>query len=324
MAISILRTPEHLRQETYLHELAPQANGTVWTKDGFLYPIPIFTAVIDKTQENEQIKPQDRYEWFELTPWKSGSTYLKAWIDTSAFGKKFERGESHDLYNPERLGFVLGMCGSAYAASFAEMLSKVCQYAETQQKIKILADIVSQLSTIGKTRISPPKVLNYAYKMSGIPMQDKQTLTIMDAALDFNLPMPPLFRRNVSIYIICDASVVSLVEQKDALNKVEAWAQKNGLKFPKIDYMQASSQKVSIFSSTGPSVPLVIYVSSFVEEFSTFKFEYKPEESEKVIKGMEDAVIVNKDVIKNAIKQWIKNQKGKTVALKNKMKYQTV
>ena len=77
-----------------------------------------------------------------------------------------------------------------------------------------------------------------------------------DAGFAFNLPFPPLVRRNVSIILVCDASGNSRSLESNPMRRVEAWAARNNIKLPKIDYNVLINKPLSVWGENEPDVPL--------------------------------------------------------------------
>ncbi|MCB9492896.1 MAG: hypothetical protein H6679_01325 [Epsilonproteobacteria bacterium] len=267
------------------------------------YPIPIFTAVMAQTSP---------YEWCEFTPFEVGSEMLGkkgAWIPTWAFGKKFKYGISTDLAPEQTLGFFMGMFGSAYAASFTEVMRElwnaIQNFLHKHVWTKLFGNEERSLTEVfDKIRLSTPKVFNFTRGMDGI-LSDKRYLKLVDAGLGFNLPFPPLFRRNINLYLVCDASEETSVYEYHALRGVEDYARRKGYKFPRIDYENINERVVSVFyDRQDPEVPVVVYFPNQVP-FSTFKFTYSVEEFNSLYKGMEQAVIDARYVIRDALERSI-------------------
>lgn len=91
-------------------------------KDG-AYPLPISTAI--------EVSESPLTKWVELSPFEIGSYQrgMQAYVPTWAFGRKFSNGVS-TIAPPElTLGYLLGICGSAFAIDFWGIIH------ETQEKL---------------------------------------------------------------------------------------------------------------------------------------------------------------------------------------------
>jgi len=282
-------------QEVLFSSLAPRVvNGA--------YPIPLFTSIIGETSSN--------YQWFEISPFLAGSTYLNTWIPTTAFGKKFDAGKSTDPLPEENLGFVMGMCGSAYAVSLSDIIQNL------GEMVAASCGSCGCWATQGK-RISPPVINNFTYNLQGAPLSSKKTLTLVDAGIETNLPFPPLMRRNVQFYIVCDASSDNDSAIGNEMREVEAWAKKNGYAFPPVDYKRLTQQQISILAApNAPQTPVIVYIPN-KEAFSTLKFSYSKSEFDRLVGGIENTVISNAKQIYQALGFAVSNKQ--TLARQKRM-----
>jgi len=263
------------------------------------YPLPIFTAALGQT---------DPYEWAEFTPFDIGSDYLHAWIKPEAFGKKFKNGESFDKRSPEDLAYLLGLFGSAYALSCDDIMKQMVNYIthtfkpnQTKETRNLLTNLV--LAFTDMQRVSPPNIYNFSYKLQNSPLASHKHISFIDAGLAINLPVPPLLRRGLNVYIICDASADGIFPKGSELKKVAEYAKKHDMPFPEIDFETISKKPVSIFyDATNLGVPTVIYIPNFVE-ISTLDFDYDEKEFSDVLNGIEDAIMTYQYAIKDAIQR---------------------
>jgi hypothetical protein len=123
-----------------------------------------------------------------------------------------------------------------------------------------------------------------------------------------------------------------------AMQKIEAYARRKGLKFPKIDYTHLETKAISVFMEDDPSIPVVIYFprisesglwqkhkdnavykkyskleqfdfTACVEESNGFcktaRFQYSPEESSQLIDQMEFNILVHREKIVEVINKFI-------------------
>ncbi len=280
------------------------------------YPLPLFTAVIGETNPD--------YQWAEFSPFEAGSTYLSAWIPSTAFGKKFTNGASSDKSPEETLSFLMGLWGSAYAANFLDIIQAIKETVETEYEFSLPTSCFSWITWGNDIRISPPEVYNFAYKIPNSPLANEQNLTFIDGGFAFNFPFPPLLRRNVELYIVCDATEDGHSEIGNDMREVEAYAKKNNYPFPPIDYKKLTQQKLSVHTDeNNPQAPIIIVVPNF-EKFSSLKFSYTAQEFDKVMDGIENAIVANAETIKHAVMQAINNKqtRGKIMA-ENKQKGKT-
>lgn len=300
-------------QEIYLSQFAPLI------KDGS-YPFLICTAIHDYTSP---------YQWAEFSPIECGSCYLNSWIPTHAFGKEFTNGQTTDPAPELSVGFMMGMFGSAYAISMKELLRRITPKIQdsviktlTQKgvpsvfcekfsesffkKANSFFTAPEQKTAIDYLRLSPPKVYNFTRGTEKSPLIAKKHLTFVDAGLDFNLPFPPLLRRKIPLYFVCDASAG---KAGNPLKKAENYARREGFKFPTIDIEQIQANKITLlYDENDPEVPVIVYVPNRIK-FSTFKFEYTDEEFVKLSEYMEKVIIEEKETFIKAIKIALNNHK---------------
>lgn len=287
---------------------------------------PIYTALI----------AQQPYEWIEYTPYEIGSGRLKAFVPSWAFGREFKAGSSQDFAPAIPLGFCMGTWGSAISVNVQEAFNTVSQGMPTTAElfgIKIPASVImtelaaslKKVPQIGRQRVYPAQIANWMFGLTG-PYQHITQVTLVDAGLDFNLPVPPLLRttRNVSVIIIFDASSNS--ETADELRKAESYARRHGLKFPKIDYTKVHDI-CSVHSDADPSVPTVIYLPLVANSAynngwdphkqaftGTFNFVYTPQEVQ-ILSGLTQAnIVASKDMIIAAIKDVIEKRRAPAAA----------
>ncbi len=278
-------------------------------------PFPIFTAVITSPSM------QDAKPWVEFTPYEVGSTYLNASIPVWAFGRKFEKGasskQSYSIYPPAQpLSFCMGIWGSAIAVNVEEFIND--KFGKVAPK-----EVLSALkgSAITGKRIAAPDIFNWTFGINGAPLSDLPKFELIDAGLDFNLPLPPLLRpeRAVDIIIVLDASASNIVNPAAQLKLAEKYAQKNNLKFPTIDYNATKNNCSVHYGDPKTGTPTIIYVPVIANPgyqngwyldpkdsknyTSTNNFKYTDDQVMQLSGLTEYTVIASKEIIKEAIKQ---------------------
>lgn len=277
-----LSTPENTGQNSCISDLAPR------TIAGNC-PIPLFTAVIGQTSPH--------YKWAEFSPFEIGSSYLNTWIAPSTFGKKFTGSVTNDQYPGESLGYLLGVFGSAYAANASDAWTRFKTVAKSRYDVTVSAPFLSEFFEKTNFRISPPHVSNFARLHGPEELRDKELLTFIDAGVACNLPFPPLLRRNVNVYIVCNASGVP-----GSLQLAQTYAQENGFPFPPIDFKNIDTKRLSIHvDKNNSAAPIIIYIPN-LHKFPTSKLQYSHQEFDMVLDDMEKAVVEHVDLIKAAIK----------------------
>lgn len=240
---------------------------------GFL-PLPIYTSI----QTNKT-----PYEWMECTPYEVGSDVLKAYIPTWAYGRKFQHGASLDTAPEQSLGYFMGIFGSAFEVNFQDIVYHTQDQMQTallklpyalQSTAKSLVWII-QHSPLNNLRLFPSMLRNYTHNVQWSPLCDDKHICLVDAGIDFNLPLPPLLRpdRKLDVIIVYDAS--GIVKGSTELKRAQLYAQRKGLKFPKIDYARVDTSVVSVFQDEDASIPVVIYFPRIANaDYSDFDPDY--------------------------------------------------
>lgn len=275
-------------------------------------PMPIFTAV----------SVSDRYQWVEFNPYEVGLIGHNKYIPSWSFGRRFDKGLSTD-YAPEHgIDYLMGIWGSAFTASLGEILNhcsnkKLLEEVAGVPKKKpgiLTGDITAKLrSDFLKLRLSPARIKNMEIEDEG------SFLTLVDAGVDFNLPVPPLLKkeRKIDLIIICDLS--SNAETASELRYAEKYAEKNELRFPKISYEGIEQSIISIFKDPDPEVPVVIYIpmlknDNYSKTFdpknlvkmggycSTFNLQYTPQQFDELFGLMSYNLSCSMPQIKEALK----------------------
>jgi cytosolic phospholipase A2 len=268
------------------YSFADQAH---YVKQG-TFPLPIYTAAVTKLP----------YEWIEFTPYEVGSDYLGGYVPAWAFGRRFLQGKSIDFAPPLSLGFLMGVWGSAFAANVTEILNIVKNRIQPAF-LRSFITAGTQETIIGRQRLFPATVFNYTYGLNVSPRRQQETFTLVDAGIDFNLPLPPLLakERAIDLIIILDASAEEGSVSGKQLKKAEEYLKRYGIKFPTIPYQGIESRICSVFRDPADSsIPTVIYMpqiknpgysrtfdpASCLPTFcSSFNFTYKPAEVELLV-----------------------------------------
>lgn len=233
-------------------------------------PFPIYTAVHAEIGYPE--------EWYEFTPYEIGSPWQGVYIPSWSFGRRFEKGVSIDFATEQSFGFLLGIYGSAFAATARKIYK---EYIENSIKIEMVRTIISSIleSPSGEVRpFIPAYVANFMQGISQSKTPDSPLLALGDAGFDFNLPYPPISgrrsERKADIIIVIDAS--SAVPDEFVL--VEQYAKKHGLAFPTINYTGIDKKAISIFKDErNPSVPVVIYLPLIIDRQLWNSIKDKPD-----------------------------------------------
>lgn len=224
------------------------------------YPLPIYTAVTTKV---------DPYEWIECTPFEIGCPYMKSYIPVDAYGRLFKQGVSSKYAPPLSLGYFMGIFGSAFAVATSDIVRLVgddlLKDAESlpgfvKSALEGLLKLMVDGDPTDDVRLFPSKMANFGYKVGNHALADTKRLTLVDAGIDFNLPFPPLLRknRNVDIIIVYDAS--SNNTDFDSLKGAKNWSIRNKVHFPELDYQGLEECLVRVFKDErDPKAPVIIY-----------------------------------------------------------------
>jgi len=281
-------------------------------------PLPIYTAI--------QTNP-DPYEWMEITPFEVGSTFLEGYVPTWAYGRKFIDGVSVDKKPEQTLGYYLGIFGSAFELNFEDLLRLTTfNLADIKNSLpESLQEIVDKVvntilySPLNNFRLFPSMLYNFTNDAPYSPLCEDKTICLVDAGIDFNLPLPPLLRknRNVDIIIIYDAS--ANIEKAPELRRMVAYAQRKGITLPTINFEEIDKKTISIFKGESPDIPTIVYfprikIPEFSQEFdptlciqneycNTFNFAYTEEQINNLSGLAEFALQQNADVIKGLVKE---------------------
>ena len=113
-------------------------------------------------------------------------------------------------------------------------------------------------------RLFPAQVYNWVHGINKIELANDQRLTLVDAGIDFNFPIPPLLRKERAINIII---MLDLGTNGKDLAKAAEYAKKHHLKFPKLpeNYLKMlheHNEYCLVLQEDDPSVPVVIYVQA--------------------------------------------------------------
>ncbi len=301
-----------------------------------MIPFPIYTAIIGEETAN--------YEWIEFNPFEVSCPYLNATIPSWSFGRTFSNGTSQDFASEQSLGYCMGIWGSALSMNAKEFInimephlgSELEGYFDPQTPHthendlqEIFAGMVNKskkrpaLSKPHKhdepffeRRFSPARVANWAMGTPSAPLTACPLLTLIDAGIDMNLPMPPLLRpeRAVDIVLILDASDGPLGKN---LLLVQQYAKDNKLKFPVSDVTSLNNTCSVYKDLEDPECPVVIYMPLVKNEnyqngwdprTSGFtiapNFAYTREQSELLVGLAQCNMQESYPIIVNEIKKW--------------------
>lgn len=246
IANALLSHFEQLRQRTYLSDQARQIE-----QGDKLFPL--YTAAsVDEGMPTE---------WYEFSPYEIGGTWLGnggKWVPSWAFGRKFNYGVSINNAPEQSLGYLMGLFGSAFAANYGQIYEAIDLNIENHHIRQAISKFVASIS---KKRLTSAEDCNFTAHMPSSPIEHLSTIKLGDAGVDFNVPFPPLLRkeRAIDIIIVFDAS--EYIRGGQELNKATEYAQRNSLKLPQFDVAYIEQQACTIFKNENdPTVPVVIYL----------------------------------------------------------------
>ena len=276
-----------------------------------MFPFPIFSCSVKNIFASE-------YDWCEINPYMTGSCDLKFSILTMNVGSYFEKGTIENLKTEESLGFFMGILGSPYDFNFGDILWLIAQtipedYHLKQAILDLVQDWIKKYH-LNKANFLPTKVYNPTYKMPYEPYMVKELL-LADGGFNFNLPFPPLLKkdRNADIIICCDASSDASASGFPELDLAKRYAKRECLNFPSLDHYDKIDKNLFVFQynkngNYDHSAPTILYFRNKFA-YSTLKLTYSKEEFNNLHDYMKDLVTQNKEAIAAAISKKIECKK---------------
>ncbi len=217
--------------------------------DGGKWIFPIYTAVL----------AQEPYEWVEFTPYETGCDYLGGFIPTWALGSTFNNGKSTSVAPEQHLGYCMGIWGSAFSANFKEIYNEFRKNIDSPVLLSAL-DAGVDIQTIGGARVFPATIANFTYGLAKAPRAQQLNITLVDAGLDFNIPLPPLLRKERAVDIIVVLDNSATVAGAPALVKAADYAKRKNVQFPQIS-LEKELKPCTVFKDVNnPNIPVIIYM----------------------------------------------------------------
>jgi hypothetical protein len=253
-------------------------------------PYPLFNAII------KNVLP---YEWFEVNPFYSKSSYLRTFVDTQLLGNKFRYGHLVDprpekLLPEESLGFYMGIFGCPFDANVGDILLQIGAAVPERWGLRdwFMREVTRLIEhfKLEKHNFLATTICNPAFDLERSSYQ-AETLTLADAGFSCNLGFPPLLNRNVDIIICCDASSDACKPKYPELFSEKQYADTHELPFPSLRYAQEVAPNILIFDKTeegrlDPRVPAILYLRNPIMH-STFKLQYSTEEFDPLCNYMQ-------------------------------------
>jgi len=269
-----------------------------------LFPLPIYTAINPTSKTN--------YNWLEFTPYEIGNIENNSYIPTWSFGRRFENGYSIDNAPEQSLSFLLGVFGSAYDISPYELVTMfdlknkmndflsskllfipknmLAKLVNTKDFIKNLLSSHINCDDYYDYRFLPGEISNFNYKIPNISNNKQTDLVIVDAGIDFNLPFPPLLKRNTDIIFVLDSSqiIINGIELQGA----KEYANQRLFPFPSINPVGIEKNSITILGlNEYPKTPIIVYmprvnpIQNFTdEEIKNLKTKVDPKYYESIEK----------------------------------------
>lgn len=194
--------------------------------------------------------------------------HFVAWIPIWAFGRKFEQGKNTEKLPEQSIGILMGMFGSAFAASLAHFYQEIrilLPSSAVEKADEMMNSYQSSVSTIHP--ISPASFPNPFYKMHTKVQtkntdQDKEEILrseslveseqigLMDAGMDNNLPYYPLLRKGRDVDIVISLDLSADIQDMPYFDRAEGYAKRRGIAgwpvgagWPKKDQDEEQEQK---------------------------------------------------------------------------------
>ncbi|KAI7903672.1 acyl transferase/acyl hydrolase/lysophospholipase [Cokeromyces recurvatus] len=241
------------------------SSQSFYLKEG-RHPMPIYCAVrhditSNKTSEegvenlkseiDEKEQQTNIYQWFEFTPYEVGCEEIEAWIPTWAFGRPFEKGRDTIKLPEQTLDILMGMFGSAFAASLIHYYQEIRNYLPPGAFAKIDESIARYEATMSTFYpISPSSFPNPFYKMKDKrrvshakssdnsnnniitrpkAIIDSKELYLMDAGMDNNIPFYPLLREERQVDVILAMDLSADIQTSTHFDRAESYIKRRGI-----------------------------------------------------------------------------------------------
>ncbi len=307
-----------LCSDPYSVDLASQR---IYVEQGTI-PLPIYTSITG----NEDVP----YCWIEYSPYEVGGYDLNAYIPTWSFGRKFDYGTSQDYAPSQPLYCALGIWGSGMSANVQEFYRDVI-VPRTEHMLTLLKDDIEAVVRSHESldvaedlldyRVSPAQVFNWTLNAPHARLTSIELLTLIDAGIDFNIPVPPLLnrQRDIDIIIILDASNGTLGNE---LYKAESYTRRHNLKFPPINYALIQQPCSVHCDPADATTPIVIYMPLVhnpgyqngwdprsASYTATYNFTYSQQEVYQLTGLTRYTMQSSAPIIRATIEQWISQKR---------------
>lgn len=148
------------------------------------------------------------YSWIEYTPFRVSCPDLGWSVRPAALGSFFDNGVMVKQSYMIPLGTLMGTWGSAFSANLADLNRLVIDDDLKSSLFYIVAKEILKKYGIKDARLMPELINNPGYKLEGTLAENIKQLIVVDAGLDYNVPLKPLFEkeRNCDIIVLVDTS----------------------------------------------------------------------------------------------------------------------
>lgn len=254
----------------------------------------------DKKLDDKQLDEKNviNYEWMQFNPYNIGFIDYDISVNTKYFNSQFYQGNIVQLKPEMTMSNLLGFFGSAFCVDIDDF-TRLYSY-EIHHKIFLtfLKTIIDDLD-LEKSRISSGKAYNFGFKIQQFEHKysNEKYIRCVDAGIDFNLPFPPLFQRDIDIFIVCDATIGNTRSNlKTSINSLK----NKHYKIPKIDYSSINLSEISIFHEK--NTVTIIYIPNNIQ-FSTFKLKYTDSEFDILFNDIYNKILKSSEKILSSIFQ---------------------
>ncbi|KAL8286964.1 hypothetical protein RQP46_003970 [Phenoliferia psychrophenolica] len=198
--------------------------------------------------EKARLMTKGSWMWFEFTPYEFGSDELGAWIPTWSLGRLFKNGKNIERQPELSLTILSGIFASAFCATLYSYYKEIKPLVAVLPFFApvenwLLSNYEHSLDHIHP--ITPAEIPSFLKDLDGLRPTAPATITkldtlgLMDAGANLNVPYVPLFRRDVDLILALDASADShalwftRAEEYAVAREISTWPQvHSGSLFP--------------------------------------------------------------------------------------------
>ncbi|GAA5812698.1 hypothetical protein MFLAVUS_006156 [Mucor flavus] len=204
---------------------------------------PTEVANLETKKKDIENQQKDAYQWFEFTPYDVGCEEMEAWVPMWSFGRKFEGGKNIERLPEQTLDILIGMFGSAFAASLVHFYKEIRSFLPIGSLDKIDETITRyEASMLSYHPISPSSFANPFYGISKTftmddgkvverpqAIIDSKELYLMDAGMDNNIPFYPLLREGRDVDIILAVDLSADIQTSTHFDRAESYVKRRNI-----------------------------------------------------------------------------------------------